>query len=103
MRKEFRVGKPVKRATLYASALGNYEMSINGKSVGDDFFAPGWTDYRIRVYYNTYDVTAMVKKGENAIGGILADAIPRSYSGGTLELECLDYLMQSKNLILKNM
>lgn len=73
LRKEFRVGKPVKRATLYASALGNYEMSINGKSVGDDFFAPGWTDYRIRVYYNTYDVTEMVKEGENAIGGILAD------------------------------
>jgi len=73
LRKEFYVAKPVRRAMLYVSALGNYEMSINGKSVGGDYFAPGWTDYKIRVYYNTYDVTGMVKKGENAIGGILAD------------------------------
>ena len=73
LRKEFRVDKPVKRATLYVSALGNYEMSINGRSVGDDYFAPGWTDYKIRVYYNTYDVTPMVNEGTNAIGGVLAD------------------------------
>ncbi|MCF7956128.1 MAG: family 78 glycoside hydrolase catalytic domain, partial [Phycisphaerae bacterium] len=73
LRKDFKIDKPVKRATLYASALGNYKMSVNGKGVGDDYFTPGWTDYRIRVYYNTYDVTAMVKEGENAVGGILAD------------------------------
>ena len=73
LRKEFRVEKPVKRATLYASALGNYEMHINGQRVGNDYFTPGWTDYNKRVYYNTYDVTDMINAGANAIGGILAE------------------------------
>jgi len=73
LRKEFRIAKPVKQAMLYASSLGNYEIHINGQRVGNDYFTPGWTDYNKRVYYNTYDVTAMVKKGANAIGGILAE------------------------------
>jgi len=73
LRKEFGVDKPVKRATVYASALGNYELYINGRKVDDAYFAPGWTDYAVRVYYNTFDVTDLLKKGFNTIGGILAD------------------------------
>ncbi len=73
LRKEFNVERPVKRATVYASALGNYELYLNGRQVGDAYFAPGWTDYNVRVYYNTFDVTNQVKKGFNALGGILAD------------------------------
>jgi alpha-L-rhamnosidase len=73
-RKQFTVEKPIRRATLYASALGNYALSINGQSLPvADFFNPGWTDYRKRVYYNTYDVTRLVHKGgRNAIGAVLA-------------------------------
>jgi len=81
LRKEFTVDKPVSRATLYASALGNYKMSINGDEVGNEYFTPGWTDYRVRVYYNTYDVTKLLKKGQNAIGGILADGWYSGYIG----------------------
>jgi alpha-L-rhamnosidase len=73
LRKSFAVEKPIKRATVYASALGNYELYVNGRQVGDAFFTPGWTDYNTRVYYNTFDVTDSVKKGANALGGILAD------------------------------
>ena len=65
--------KPIKRATVYASALGNYELYLNGRQVGDAYFTPGWTDYNTRVYYNTFDVTDHVNKGFNALGGILAD------------------------------
>ena len=72
LRCTFRVEKPVRRATLYASALGLYEMHLNGRRVGDDLFTPGWTDYRKRIYYNTYDVTAFLCRCENALGGILA-------------------------------
>ena len=71
-RKEFRVTKPIRKATLYMSALGIGEAHINGHQVSNEFFAPGWTDYRKRVYYNTYDVTGLVRQGENAIGAILA-------------------------------
>ena len=73
LRKQFVIDNPVKRATVYASALGNYELYLNGRRVGDAYFTPGWTDYDTRVYYNTFDVTDYLKKGANAIGGILAD------------------------------
>ncbi len=72
LRKEFAIGKELESATLYASALGWYEFRINGQRVGHDYFTPGWTDYRIRLYYNTYDVTALLKQGQNAIGGVVA-------------------------------
>ncbi len=72
-RKEFRLEKPLRRATVYASALGNFILHLNGRRVGNDYFSPGWTDYNKRVYYNTYDVTEFINKdGPNAIGGILA-------------------------------
>lgn len=56
----FEVKKPVKRARLYASALGVFDAFVNGKKVGDDFFAPGETDFRRRVHYVTYDVTELL-------------------------------------------
>lgn len=71
LRKEFQA-KAIRRATLYASALGDYQISINGQPVCHDYFTPGWTDYRKRVYLNTYDVTALVRPGRNAIGAVLA-------------------------------
>ena len=73
LRAEFRVSKPVRNATLYASALGNFDLHLNGERVADEQFSPGWTDYTKRVYYRTYDVTEQVRTGENALGAILAD------------------------------
>ncbi|HUG11707.1 MAG TPA: family 78 glycoside hydrolase catalytic domain [Opitutaceae bacterium] len=58
-------------ARLYVTALGLYECELNGAAVGDDVFAPGWTDYRKRVYYRVHDVTRLLKKGRNAIGAML--------------------------------
>ena len=73
LRREFSARPGLHRATLFASALGNYETQINGQRIGDDWFTPGWTDYEKRVYYNTYDVTRHVQEGANALGTILAD------------------------------
>jgi alpha-L-rhamnosidase len=72
LRQSFEVKAPVKSARLYATALGAYELFLNGKRVGDDVLAPGWTDYREHVKYQTYDVTAQVVSGKNAIGALLA-------------------------------
>ncbi len=72
LRHTFTVNAPVKSARLYATALGAYEMFLNGKRVGEDVLAPGWTDYRQRVKYQTYDVTALVATGKNAMGALLA-------------------------------
>ena len=81
-RKEF-AAKPsaVTRATIYATALGIYELHLNGQRVGDAYFAPGWTDYRQRAYYQTYDVTPLVKAGENALGAWVADGWYSGYLG----------------------
>jgi alpha-L-rhamnosidase len=81
LRKTFFVNKPVKRAVVYASALGLYELHINGKRVGEDYFTPGWTDYTKRVYYQSYDVTNLLTKSGNAIGAILADGWYAGYLG----------------------
>lgn len=73
LRKEFAVKKPIKKAKLYATALGVYELYLNGKKVGDQILAPEWTDYFTRVQYQTYDVTTMLSNSENVIGAMLAD------------------------------
>jgi alpha-L-rhamnosidase len=72
LRNEFDVKKPVKSARLYATALGAYEMFLNGKRVSEDVLAPGWTDYRERVAYQAYDVTHLLAQGNNAVGALLA-------------------------------
>jgi alpha-L-rhamnosidase len=85
-RKEFAAAKKVRRATIYATALGIYELYLNGQRLGDARFAPGWTDYHQRAYYNTYDVTALVKSGGNALGAWLGDGWYAGYIGfGLLE------------------
>jgi hypothetical protein len=73
VRTDFSLGKPVQSARLYATALGVYEFSINGARVGNDVFAPGWTDYNTRVQYHVYDVTRLLQSGDNTCGAILGD------------------------------
>lgn len=81
-RKEFGTDKGIKKATLYATARGIYEVEINGKRVGDEYLAPGWTDYNKRLYYQTYDVTDhFLGSGANAIGATLADGWYAGYIG----------------------
>lgn len=72
-RKAFSIAKPVKRAMAFASALGLYELRLNGKPVGNDVLSPGWSDYRKRVHYFGYDITRQLKKGENVVGAVLGD------------------------------
>jgi alpha-L-rhamnosidase len=73
LRRTFFVDKPVSWARLYVTALGLYEARLNGHKVGDAVLAPGWTDYTQRVLYQTYDVTGMLRLGDNVIGAVLAD------------------------------
>ncbi len=77
-RKEVKLTKPVKRAWIYASALGIYELRMNGRKVGEELFAPGWTDYRKRVQYQRHEVTDLLASGGNVIGAELA---PGWFSG----------------------
>jgi len=73
LRKGFRVDRPVRRATAYATALGLYELRLNGKRVGQQVLAPEWTSYRRRVQYQVYDVTALLQPGENVVAALLGE------------------------------
>ena len=59
------------RARIYATALGVYELTLNGERVGEDYDAPGWTSYSRRLQYQTYDVTSLLKEGENDLSALV--------------------------------
>ena len=71
LRREVVLEKPLKDARLYVTARGIYEFYINGRRVSNDYFNPGWTDYRYRIMYNSYDITDMMKQGANGFGAML--------------------------------
>ncbi len=73
IRKEFYLPGVPKRALLAMSALGSYEVTINGIPVLADRLAPGWTDYSTRVPYQMIDVTSLLQQDVNAFGVVLGD------------------------------
>ncbi|MDR2998791.1 MAG: glycoside hydrolase family 78 protein [Microbacterium sp.] len=72
LRVEFTVPGSIARATLYATAVGVYQVAVNGTDVDDHVMKPGWTAYQERVVHESTDVTALLRNGENAIGVRLA-------------------------------
>ncbi len=80
-RKEFAAERPIRKATIFATALGNYHLSLNGADVTEARFLPGWADYHKRNYYNTFDVTHLIQQGDNALGAILVDGWYAGYLG----------------------
>lgn len=79
-RHEFASTKKVAAARVYVTALGLYELYLNGKKVGDQLFTPGWTSYHKRLQYQTYDVTAIIDQN-NALGAVLGDGWYRGNIG----------------------
>lgn len=73
LRRAFALDGRVVSARLYATALGLYEAHINGTRVGDAVFTPGWTSYGSRLQYQAYDVTELLREGDNAIAVVLSD------------------------------
>ncbi|MBI5832510.1 MAG: family 78 glycoside hydrolase catalytic domain [Armatimonadetes bacterium] len=73
LRRQFAVRRPVRRATVFVTALGLYELRLNGQRVGDHLLAPEWTNYTKRVQYQTFDVTDRLRTGGNVLGAILGN------------------------------
>jgi len=67
-RKSFLIKKKIISATVFVTAHGMYEASLNGKKIGDAFLTPGWTSYNKRLQYQAYDITDLMAMGENVIG-----------------------------------
>ncbi|ANH83620.1 alpha-rhamnosidase [Niabella ginsenosidivorans] len=72
-RKSFMLGKAIKSARVYIAAAGLYELSINGKKIGDHQLDPMYTRFDRRNLYVTYDVTNELQSGNNAIGLLLGN------------------------------
>ncbi len=81
LRREFDLRPGIKSARLYVTALGLYELTLNGAVVGDHVLAPGWTSYDKRLRYQTFDLSGLLREGRNAIGAILADGWYRGRLG----------------------
>lgn len=106
LRKEFDLDGNIAEARLYVSGLGQYSAFINGNEVAaDELLKPALSDYRKRVYFNTFDVTEMLKSGGNAIGIILegghytamrinADHIDQDHTDNTLHFGTPRLLLQ---------
>ena len=73
LRSNFELSKDVASARLYVTARGVYEITLNGEKVGNDYYNPGLTQYNKTHMYQTYDVTSMLQKGQNAIGAVMAE------------------------------
>ncbi|GAA0310395.1 alpha-L-rhamnosidase [Gracilibacillus halotolerans] len=71
----------VKKARIYATALGLYELHLNGERVGEDYFTPGWTSYHTRLQYQTYDVTRQLVEGNNEWTALLGNGWYRGNLG----------------------
>lgn len=83
LRREFTTTKrKITDAVAYVCGLGHYEMSINGVKVGDSEFAPLWSEYDKTVYYNVYDVTSLLRKGNNAVAVLLGNGFFNVQRGG---------------------
>lgn len=79
-RKEFAITKEIKRAIAYVSGLGHFDLFLNGEKVGNHFLDPGWTKYDKCALYVPFDITSLLRSGQNAIGAQLGNGffnIPR--------------------------
>jgi alpha-L-rhamnosidase len=81
LRKDFALARDIASARLYVTSHGLYRAEINGQRVGDLLLTPGWTSYDHRLQYQTYDVTELLRRGDNAIGVALGDGWYRGYLG----------------------
>ncbi len=85
VRRSFELPPGILSARLYVTALGLHRTTINGRPVSEDVLAPGWTTYRHRLLADAYDVTSLLRDGENVIGAVLGDGWYRGRLGWNRE------------------
>ena len=81
--KTFIIDKKIRKATVYVTSLGLYELQLNGKKVGEDYLTPGWTDYNYRIQYQTYDISDLIKVDNNKLQATVGEGWYSGYLGWT--------------------
>ena len=87
LRRSFSPYKAVRQAELRICGLGFYEATINGQKVGESEFAPTWSDYDKTVYFNTYDVTQLIRQGDNELRVLLGNGFYNEQGGRYVKLK----------------
>ena len=82
-RNNIHIKKEVAQATAYVTSQGMYQASINGKKIGDAYLTPGWTSYKKRLQYQVYDVSTLLKKGNNTLAAVIGNGWFRGTLGWT--------------------
>lgn len=75
LRKDFSANKGIKQAVAYICGLGHFDFFLNGQKVGNHYLDCGWTLYSKEALYETFDVTKLLKQGDNTVGVMLAKVI----------------------------
>ena len=83
LRGSFALDRPVRRATLFATAHGVYEAELNELPVGDEELTPGYTQYEHHTQVQSWDVTERLRIGDNVLEALLADGWYRGQVGAT--------------------
>lgn len=97
----FDVDRPLRRATLYATALGVFAVDVNDRPASEDVLAPGWTPYRQRLNHETWDVTSLVARGTNTLALTVAGGwYTESYGFGDNHAEYYDDVTSVSALLL---
>jgi len=75
LRRGFVLRTKLKRALIQIAGLGHYQITVNGVKPGADLLSPGWTKYDKTVLYDTYDISALLRDGTNAVGLVLGNGM----------------------------
>jgi len=94
LRGTFKLNGTIGRARAYVTSRGLYEVYLNGRRVGDQVLTPGWTSYNKRIQYQTYDVTDLLKNGDNAVGAMLGNGWFRGEISRNVYSGKVGFLMQ---------
>ena len=73
LRKSVELKKMIRKASIFISGLGHFQLSVNGQVIGDQFLAGGWTNNSKQALYVTFDITSQLKKGQNVLGVLLGN------------------------------
>ncbi|MCR5715226.1 MAG: glycoside hydrolase family 78 protein [Lachnospiraceae bacterium] len=89
MRRRFTLKKTPVQARWYVCGLGVYEAYLNGAKVGEEYLTPYYNDYNLWLQYQTYDVTGLLREGDNCLGVMLGNGWYKGRFGFVEGMDCL--------------
>lgn len=82
LERDFNLKKVIRSAVVHVCGLGFYHLSVNGKQVGDNYFAPSWSNYDKTVFFNTFDITeSLNSRADNHLEVLLGNGFYNEQGG----------------------